>query len=123
MFVMLTIVCVVLGLVARPAEEQRRAVETLRALDYATVLYDFERLEPHPLFGDMSMVSVQDSGPPGPAWLRDLIGVDYFANVEHISSGCDVVFDFGSTFDHPGGINVDDDLSQLRHFRKLESLS
>ena len=42
MFVGLTVFCVVLGLVVVPAEQQKREVESLREIEGALVIYDFE---------------------------------------------------------------------------------
>lgn len=65
LLIVVTIVCVFLALVVVPAERQRRAVAALRELRVG-VQYDF---------------ASQRRAPPGPRWLRRIIGVDYFAEV------------------------------------------
>ncbi len=42
MFIGVTLFCMVLGFVVRPAEQQRKAVEALRSVEGITVLYEFE---------------------------------------------------------------------------------
>ncbi len=124
MFAGVTIVCVFVGLVVRPAEEQKRAVEALRAIDDAPygykedrivefdryqrgikIIYDYEIRTVHD--GDSEWIEKVYGPLPGPAWLRDLIGIDYFADVVTVALM---------------GPSRDDDLRRLRHFRKLESL-
>ena len=85
MFVSVTVICVVLGLVVPPAEQRKRAVATLKALPPhgvyggVRIFYDFEspRMEDISESRDLPM----NTTPPGPAWLSEHIGVDYYANV------------------------------------------
>ncbi len=106
MFVVITIVCVVLGLVVRPAEEQRRAVAALRKFDKVEILYNHE-LRTFDT-GYSERISEEEASPPGPAWLRDLIGIDYFADVVSVALSKPRI--------------RDDDLRGLRHFSKLKTL-
>lgn len=66
LLVVVTIVGVGLGLVTNRAERQRRAVAAIRELG-GLVQYDFEYPAPKEL--------------PGPDWLCQMLGVDYFADV------------------------------------------
>jgi len=106
MFLGVTIVCVVLGLVVRPAVEQKLAVAALRKIEGARILYDYEVRGVSNIFHER--IPDNEVSLPGPAWLIDLIGIDYFA---------DVVF-----VEIYGGQLRDDDFRRLRHFSKLESL-
>jgi Leucine-rich repeat (LRR) protein len=73
-FVLLTIGCVLLRWQVIPAIQQREAVEVVRAAG-GGLAYDFEKFQGSLLFNKPR------GNPPGPPWLRDLIGVDFFANV------------------------------------------
>jgi hypothetical protein len=66
--VAVTLLCVWLGVVCNRANRQRRAVEVLRKSG-ALVWYGYE----------FEIDENGESRPPGPDWLRNLIGVDYFA--------------------------------------------
>lgn len=59
----------------RRAHRQRMAVERLTELG-AAVTYDYQE-------GDSAVAE-----PPGPNWLRELLGVDCFANVVGVETGC-----------------------------------
>ena len=73
-----TLLCVWFGLIATNANRQRRAVETIKRHG-GTVAYDYET--------NAEAFDVRDDAPqPGPAWLRNLIGIDYFATVVVVSS-------------------------------------
>jgi len=115
MFVFATIVCIVLGLVVRVAERQKRAVEALRSLDVVTIYYDYEL--------DEDLKLKQDAERPGPDWLRNLIGVDYFATVVYVELS-------GDTINHllvqseVYEVTVPGDVSRhLRDFSDLKSLN
>ena len=122
MFIALTVFCVVLALVVVPAERQRRAVAALlaidgeidnedvtarfRAVDYffgVEILYDYEVPD-----GAWEGIPMAGISPPRPAWLRELIGVDYFADVKEVLCLHSQI--------------RDDDLRHLRCFSKLEIL-
>jgi hypothetical protein len=68
-----TLLAVLLGVISFRANRQRMAVEAIKKLD-GKVAYDFETNEEGWDVRD-------DARPPGPNWLRNLIGVDYFATV------------------------------------------
>lgn len=57
----------------RAAERQKAAVERM---DSGLVVYDYEWGVDGNLFGD--------KWEPGPSWLRPLLGIDFFANVETV---------------------------------------
>jgi hypothetical protein len=62
-----------LGWVVYRAEVQRNAVTAIRGV-YGTVLYDWQSHGGRP----------RDEEPPGPKWLVDRIGIDYFSNVTSV---------------------------------------
>ncbi len=62
------------------ASRQRKAVEHLRSLDRSVwISYDFE-------VGEYGLY-VNDAAPPGPDWLRELVGVDFLSDVVKLESG------------------------------------
>src|SRR5262245_17156491 len=63
-------IAVWLGMLVRNAEKQRRAVARLQELG-ASVRYDYQ---------DANI----KASPPGPNWLRNLIGDDYFCTVTFV---------------------------------------
>lgn len=74
--VLLTVFSVWLGLLVHDVNKQKNAVQWVRDLDDigCEVYYDFE-------WDANTGGRVNDADPPGPDWLRELIGVDYFADV------------------------------------------
>jgi len=81
----------------REAERQRRAVEAIRKAGGLVVYdYEMERLE-----------SRLQPDPPGPEWLRKLVGEDLFWSV---------------VFVHPSSTFADDDMPHLTELTKLETL-
>jgi hypothetical protein len=71
-----TLFCIWLGITANRANRQRRAVATIRKAG-GEVWYDYE-------CDDNGKLIPNASSPPGPNWLRNLIGIDYFATVVDI---------------------------------------
>jgi hypothetical protein len=71
--VAVTLFCLWLGVTSNRANQQRRAVDALRAAG-AEILYDYQVNEDggHDLSKPLPP-------PPGPDWLRNIIGLDYFA--------------------------------------------
>ena len=63
------------------ARQQKAAVEWVRRTG-GFVIYDYEILLLTPL-----PITDSERKPPGPQWLHDLIGVDYFATVEYVGVG------------------------------------
>jgi hypothetical protein len=72
LLVAMTMLCVVLGLWVNGAERQRRAVAAIQAAG-GYVFYDYERPDAAPIVGQL----------PGPDWLCERLGVDYFADVTY----------------------------------------
>ena len=68
LMLVVTVFCVWLGVTAKRAQDQRQAVVAIYKLG-GRVLYDHQ---------------IEESDPPGPAWLRQLIGVEYFFNVARV---------------------------------------
>ena len=71
-FVLVTVFCVWLGWTVHRANEQRKAVEWVREMG-GDVAYGYQR--------DEAGIPIVDAKPPGPKWLRQLLGVDYFQEV------------------------------------------
>jgi Leucine-rich repeat (LRR) protein len=71
MMLLVTLLCVWLGVTSYRANKQKRAVERLAG--QGSVGYDYQTTAP---FGAPRPL------PPGPAWLRELIGSDYFVTVD-----------------------------------------
>ena len=65
----------------RAAREQRDAVAAIRALG-ANVLYDYERQEDPAWRPGPSIAGPAE--PPGPAWARRLLGIDFFADATEL---------------------------------------
>lgn len=90
LLVLLTVISVWLGVVVRRAREQREAVNAIEALG-GSVRYDwqpdFVRAEGMGAGGAdqtyVPNVKIKPS-PGGPAWLRQLIGDDFFQSVERV---------------------------------------
>lgn len=76
-----TFLAVLLAWATSKANRQRRAVAFLKQCGDC-VLYDYEQtdLVLAPYFAE------HPPTPPGPKWLRQLLGVDYFANVVYVQS-------------------------------------
>lgn len=75
----LTLICVWLGLTANRANRQKRSVEALRKAG-AEVSYDYEVNE----YGSRDPRKPTPPA-PGPDWLRNIIGVDYFATAATVN--------------------------------------
>lgn len=73
----LTIACIWLGTAAQKAAQQRKAVEWITEKS-GRAWYDFQIDNPRGLPVDLQ------AEPPGPDWLRDRIGLDYFANLRWV---------------------------------------
>jgi hypothetical protein len=72
LLVVLTALCLLLGYKVRHVQQQQAAVAWVQQM-HGVVTYDFEV--------NGSGAPVPYAQPPGPNWLRQLIGVDYFASV------------------------------------------
>jgi hypothetical protein len=87
-----------LSIVATRANRQRMAVETITKSG-GSVWYDFQTDNSGNGSGTTGSAVYLDNPPPGPAWLRQLIGIDYFANVVGAS-----IYD-GSAYDETGALD------------------
>jgi hypothetical protein len=74
--VLLTLVAVWLGIIAHRAHEQREAVKAIEAVG-VVVIYDWQ-IE----LLSSTKPSAPQPAPHGPAWLRRLIGDDYFQHAQ-----------------------------------------
>lgn len=104
--IMLTAFAVWLGVVAHRAREQREAVEAIRALG-GYVLYEGEDR-----FGE-------EAEQAGPAWLRKIIGDDYFYNVAGVGFG---YFWRPGYYWHSTSVPDSDILKVLPHLKRLRTL-
>jgi hypothetical protein len=89
------LICVWLGIVSAHARRQRRAVERLllhNGGNWVCAVYDFQYSQDgaHRYW----------AAPPGPNWLRDLIGLDYFSTVVAVNTN-DLGDDFAALEDLP----------------------
>ena len=76
--VLVTVGCVWFAWSANRAHRQRRAVEWIYEAG-GRIRYDFEFRE--------DGRSITNAEPPGPDWLREWIGIDYFATVSSVQMG------------------------------------
>jgi hypothetical protein len=102
MLVAITLLCIWLGVTASRANRQRKAVETIRSYR-AYVRYDYE-------MADNGWEVRRDNPlPPGPVWLRNLIGIDYFATAVNVC------------MDHGNDVN-DDSISALAELSEVRRI-
>ncbi len=87
-------------------QKEDKAVERLRGLG-AYVWYEHDYPVPGPVAPGMPSPGPGDRAPPGPAWLRGVLGEHFFATVDEVC--------FGSSVDDAAF----EQLSALRHFRGL----
>ena len=93
LFIVVTVFCVVLGTVVKQARDQRSAIEVIQEVG-GNVTYEHQRT---------------NSAPPGPEWLRKLMGDEYFFTVDGV--------EFGNS-------KVDDtSLSAIKQFTNLTRLT
>lgn len=102
MVLAVTLFCIWLGVTANRANRQRRAVETIKSHG-GYVRYDYEADE-------HGGIAAHAAPPPGPDWLRNLIGLDYFATVVMVG------------VDSQNG-SVDDSVAALTDLPDLRSLT
>lgn len=104
-FVLLTALAVWLGVMVNRAREQREAVKAIEALG-ASVGYDWQDVpldpaDPFRIDGPLT--------PPGPAWLRRLVGDEFFQNA--VSA---------SFFSEPDALKS---IAHLKRLRKLKTVT
>lgn len=115
----LTIGCVWLGFIARKAARQRKAVEWI-AERSGRAWYDFQIDNPRGLPVDLR------AEPPGPAWLRERIGLDYFADLRWVEvKGASDISRLSTLYDlhelHVDNSSVSD-VSPLKNLKSLRQL-
>lgn len=69
MFLGVTVFCVVLAVVVRRAEEQKKAVAALEAVQGVEIYYDYQWR----FYFNSNPPFLEKLAPPGPDWLRELI--------------------------------------------------
>ncbi len=123
MMVVVTLLCCFAGIVSSQASRQRRAVERIKKL-HGVVFYDFQ------LDADLKP-RTDDPEPPGPEWLRELIGLDYFATVisARINVATDDFLESAADFPHLRDLRIgcdskisDGAWEHLKQLTTLESL-
>ncbi len=72
LLILMTVICIWLGIIVKRARDQQEAVEFIKE-NGATVTYDYQF--------DGTGNGNPNAMPPGPAWLRRIIGDDFFVNV------------------------------------------
>jgi Leucine-rich repeat (LRR) protein len=102
LLIIMTVFAAYMAMISHRARQQKLAVEKIRALG-GRLSYDYQKVK------GMKFVKNSRAFPPGPAWLRNLIGEDYFQTVVCIELGKTAV--------------ADDDLSVLECMPNLECLS
>jgi Leucine-rich repeat (LRR) protein len=78
LLLLVTVACIWLALIANGARRQKKAVQLILE-NGGRVTYDWEL---SPLGGRVDLVK---QGPPGPTWLREFLGNDYFQTVTSAS--------------------------------------
>src|SRR6476620_429395 len=78
-----------LGYKVRQAERQRETVEAIESLG-GRVFHDYEL--------DAVGSEINSPSPPGPAWVRNLFGIDFLANVVYVDLLGDWVTDAGRVY-------------------------
>ena len=68
LMIVVTVFCIWLGITAKRARDQRQALEAILAAG-GMILYDYQRT---------------NSDPPGPEWLRRIIGDEYFFTIGYV---------------------------------------
>ena len=117
--VVLTVFCVWLGLLVYRVNKQRDAVQWVKDQG-GLVVYDFE--------WEIGKGAIDDPEPPGPDWLGDLIGIDYFADVVFVDFNSTEVRDLGPLRDLTQLVQLDlidtpvSDLQPLRELIQLQRL-
>ncbi len=81
LLLIITAICVWIGIQVNAARRQREAVATITKAG-GTVVYDYQNLQ---LVSPAGITWDDSRLPPGPAWLRHQIGDDYFQTVVAVS--------------------------------------
>lgn len=79
------VVSVVLAVVVKRAHSQKAAIAwAMRTGGYVSYSFEFDSQDRKIGHLDANNQFVTDATPPGPAWLRDWIGLDYFASIMEV---------------------------------------
>lgn len=103
LFLVLTIGCICLGVIVNRAHRQQRAAAMVARTGFL-IQYSYE------IDGDGRFIP--NATPPGPAWLRDRLGIEYFGDIVSVAPA--FLTDTQLS---------DRDLACLRNLSKLRSLS
>jgi hypothetical protein len=76
LMLLIAVVAIPLAWKVNRVRNQRAVIAEIRKLP-GFMFYDYER--------NYGVGISTSSGPPGPEWLRDLLGIDYFADVVHVN--------------------------------------
>jgi hypothetical protein len=124
LMIAVTLFCVAAGVVSSNAMRQKRAVERIKSLRAVAVYYDYQ------LDGKLNPHSVEPVA-PGPDWLRNLLGVDYFATVTsvRVNVGTDEFLEAAADLPHLRDLRIacdskitDHAWEHLKELNELESL-
>ncbi|MCC6123815.1 MAG: hypothetical protein IT426_02550 [Pirellulales bacterium] len=102
LLIVMTVLAAWMAFVSHRARQQKLAVDRIKALG-GTLWYDYQKLKGKPWNHSDDKIP-----PPGPAWLRNFIGEDYFQTVV--------------TVDLSKAAVTDDDLAVLENLTELEGL-
>ena len=125
MLLIVTVICIWLGMTAYQASRQRKAVAAILQLG-GRVSYAHQ-WDYSGRFGK----EIKGAEPPGPAWLRKLIGDDYFVEVTYVTHGrrvTDDLLNHIAAFDELKGLYLvgssvtDQGVKCLRGLRELRWL-
>jgi len=119
-FVALTALGVWLGVAVQQAREQRKAVNAIEALGGA-VVYDWE-FHSSGRNGNRMWCSVcSGAGPNGPAWLRRIIGDEFFQEVEAVQflNHYDLAT---NSLNYPGDSDLQKAIPHLTRLRGLKAV-
>jgi hypothetical protein len=114
LFVVTTVFAVWLGTVVNRARERREAVKAIKALggfvyyDWQTPLGVVLNERTGELVSSVPFSTPSDAKPEGPAWLRRLIGDDFFQDAERVQ--------------FPTGSDISKAIPYLKRLRKLKTL-
>ncbi|HEV3417501.1 MAG TPA: hypothetical protein VG056_11825 [Pirellulales bacterium] len=118
-----TLLCGAMGVFSSQASRQRRVVERIKALR-GVVDYDYQ-------LDSEQKLRTDDPAAPGSDWLRNLIGIDYFATATEVrvNLGSDELLEAAGELPHLKLLHVacisnitDHGLEQIRGLAELETL-
>jgi hypothetical protein len=132
LFVLVTLLCLWLGTLTNSANRQRRAVEAI-GRSGGEFRYDYQLVSRPKRLGQGQRFSHRVH-PPGPVWLRRVLGDHYFitplalniGNQNGIKDNCFVHLDAVTSLQSVMLYNVplrDSDIKHFKHLRNLENLT